>query len=144
MSVTSPLAGKRLVVVDDEGLIRLQIRKCFQSSEAVIVGEARSAEEGLAVILRERPDLVLMDISLPGMDGLTATRQLLAELPMRVVIMTAYGLEEYRVRAQQAGACGYLVKPLTAARLVAELERCLSLPLSAISGQSGQGAPEMT
>ncbi len=125
-SVSPLLAGKRIVIVEDEPLIRMLIHQILTRAGLLVVGHANSAEEGIPLILRERPDLVTMDITLGGMDGIEATRRVTAVCPTRVVMMSAYSREFCQHLAFGAGACGYIVKPFTTGTVIGELERCSS------------------
>jgi YesN/AraC family two-component response regulator len=123
-SVSTLLAGKRIVTIEDEGIIQMQLRKILPVAGLLLVGQAMSGEEGLELIFREKPDLVLMDISLPGMDGIEATRRVMDQSPTLVVIISALPAAHYEQRTKEAGACGYIEKPITADILIAELEQC--------------------
>ncbi|MCW3051209.1 MAG: Hpt sensor hybrid histidine kinase [Chthonomonadales bacterium] len=118
------LAGKRIVIVEDEGITQMQLRRSLTRSGLVVVGTASTAESGIEVVLRERPDLVLMDIRMPGeFDGLEGARRILAQYQVCIVMLTAYAVEEYRERAREIGACGYLLKPVIAETLLDLLEQ---------------------
>lgn len=119
----SPLAGKRIVTVEDEGITQLQLRKALTVAGLIVVGQARNGEEGVELILREKPDLATMDINMPGMDGLEATRQVMEQDATCVLILTSYNDEEHRHRAEEVNACGYALKPITSEALIAALER---------------------
>ncbi len=120
---TTVLAGKRVVIVEDEGITQLQLRKILTREGLNVVGAAMSGSEGVAVILREQPDLVLMDIQMPGAyDGLEAARRILAERSVCIVMLTAFSDERYRDQARQVGACGYVVKPVDKETLLPQLE----------------------
>jgi DNA-binding NarL/FixJ family response regulator len=104
----------RVVLVDDQALVRAGFRALLDAQDDVeVVGEAGDGGEGLAVTRRTRPDVVLMDIRMPGVDGLAATRSI-GEDPaldgVRVVILTTFELDEYVFEAIRAGASGFLVK----------------------------------
>ena len=118
----SPLAGKRIVTVEDESITQLQLRKVLTRAGLVVVGQAMNGRDGVELILREKPDLVTMDITMPIMDGLEATRQVMEKDQTCVVIVTAYTNDEYRDKAAAVGASGYVVKPITASSLLPALE----------------------
>ncbi|MEE2815969.1 MAG: response regulator transcription factor [Actinomycetota bacterium] len=102
----------RVVLVDDQALFRAGVRMLVSSQlDMDVVGEAGDGREALEVIGRTRPDVVLMDIRMPVMDGLTATAELLAQPdPPRVVMLTTFDLDEAAARAIQQGASGFLLK----------------------------------
>jgi DNA-binding NarL/FixJ family response regulator len=111
----------RIVLVDDQALVRGGFRSILDRQEDIdVVGEAGSGEEALAVCARERPHLVCMDIRMPGMDGIEATRRLMREeSPPRVLVLTTFDLDAYVYEALRAGASGFLVKDAPPERLVA-------------------------
>ncbi|QMU97334.1 response regulator transcription factor [Microbacterium esteraromaticum] len=102
----------RVVLVDDQALFRAGVRMLVSSQPDMdVVGEAGDGREALEVIARTRPDVVLMDIRMPVMDGLTATAEVLAQPdPPRVVMLTTFDLDEAAARAIQQGASGFLLK----------------------------------
>jgi YesN/AraC family two-component response regulator len=118
----SPLAGKRIVTVEDEGITQLQLRKALTVAGLIVVGQAMNGEEAIELVRREKPDLVTMDINMPVMDGLEATRQIMAEEETCVVILTSYNDEEHRHQALEAHACGYALKPISSDSLITALE----------------------
>ena len=111
----------RVVVADDQPLVRAGLRSLLEGEDGVIVvGEARDGEEALACVRRHRPDVVLMDIRMPVLDGLAATRRLLADgSGTRVLVLTTFDLDEYVFDALRAGASGFLLKDATAEDLLA-------------------------
>jgi DNA-binding NarL/FixJ family response regulator len=119
----------RVAVVDDHALIRGSFRVLInQAPDLTVVGEASTGDEAVELTARERPDVVLMDIQMPGMDGIEATRSIVAgdhEQGSRVLILTTFELDEYVYGALRAGASGFLLKDtppadlLTAIRIVA-------------------------
>lgn len=122
-SPPSPLAGKRIVTVEDESITQLQLRKVLTRAGLIVVGQAMNGKEAVELILREKPDLVTMDITMPVMDGLEATRQIMEHDQTCVIIVTAYTNEEYRQKAEEVGASGYVVKPIAASSLIPALEQ---------------------
>jgi DNA-binding NarL/FixJ family response regulator len=133
------MAGDRLIRValaDDQLLVRAGFRALLDSEEGVeVVGEASTGEELLALVRRVPVDVVLMDIRMPGGDGLWATEQIAADpglAGVRVVIVTTFELDEYVARAVRAGASGFLVKDtepvdlIRAVRVVASGDALLS------------------
>jgi DNA-binding NarL/FixJ family response regulator len=124
----------RVLLVDDDALVRAGLRMILSSSEEVeIVGEAVDGSEVLAAVRTHRPDVVLMDIRMPEMDGITATatlRRLAA--PPHVIVLTTFQADEHVLRALRAGADGFLLKDtapaelINAVRLVAAGEAMLS------------------
>ncbi|WP_413449994.1 response regulator transcription factor [Georgenia phoenicis] len=110
----------RVVVVDDDALVRTGLRLMLGGSDVVeLVGEAGDGHEGLAVVERERPDVVLMDIRMPGLDGLAATRRLTERgSSARVIVLTTFDTDEMVLTALRHGAAGFLLKDTPPARLV--------------------------
>jgi DNA-binding NarL/FixJ family response regulator len=110
----------RVVLVDDQALVRGGFRSILDRQPDIdVVGEAGSGEEALEVCARVRPDVVCMDIRMPGMDGIQATRRLLQEeQPPRVLVLTTFDLDGYVYDALRAGASGFLVKDAPPERLV--------------------------
>ena len=114
----------KVLLVDDSSTIRKWVRAEVESnSQLEVVGEAGSGEEALEQARRLQPDLVLMDIGLPGMNGLEATRRLRAEWPaLKVVILTIHSDPEYALQARRWGACGYLLKTAASLELASALQ----------------------
>lgn len=121
LAASFSLRGRRGVIVEDEGLTQLQLKKILRSVGVQVVGIAGNGQEAVEIVLRERPDFVLMDIKMPIMDGLAASERILAEYSTCIVMLTAFSEEEYRRKAQTLGACGYILKPITSETLVPEL-----------------------
>jgi DNA-binding NarL/FixJ family response regulator len=109
----------RILLVDDHPVVRLGLRGMLDAeSDLTVVGEASSGPAGVAVTLAERPDIVLMDLRMPGGDGVAATEQILDQVPgTRVIVLTTYETDRDILRAIEAGACGYLLKDATPAEL---------------------------
>ena len=115
------LSGKRVVVVEDEGITQLQLQKILRSAGAEIVGAARDGREAVSIVLRERPDIVLMDVQMPVMNGLDAAEQILRAMPVCIAMLTANSDQDSVQRAACIGAAGYIIKPVTAATLLPQL-----------------------
>ncbi|SEM43722.1 response regulator transcription factor [Streptacidiphilus jiangxiensis] len=110
----------RVVIADDQELIRTGFRLILTSRGIDVVGEAADGVEAVAAARRLRPDVVLMDIRMPNLDGLEAARRILAHDPScRVLMLTTFDLDRYVYAALAAGASGFLLKDVTAAHLAA-------------------------
>jgi DNA-binding NarL/FixJ family response regulator len=112
----------RVVIADDQQLVRAGFRKILESEDGIeVIAEACNGLEAIAAARRLQPDVVLMDIRMPDLDGLAATRQLLRDDPgrARVVILTTFDLDEYVYEALHAGASGFLLKDSPPEQLVA-------------------------
>lgn len=102
---------KTLIVDDDARFTRYISNFLATESEIEIVGKAADGEEAILKTRSLKPDLILMDIRMPGMNGLEATKLLKKEMPgLKVIILTVYDMDEYRQAAKAAGAVGYIVK----------------------------------
>lgn len=104
----------RVVLVDDQPLVREGLRALLDRAEDItVVGEAADAAAGVALVRRERPDVVLMDVRMPGGDGIEATRRIAADPELRhvhVVVLTTFDTDEHLFDAVRAGAAGFLLK----------------------------------
>jgi DNA-binding NarL/FixJ family response regulator len=116
--MTAPL---RVVVADDQALVRTGFRMILTEDGIEVVGEATNGAEAIEAVRRTRPDVVLMDIRMPEMDGLEATRRILtgASREPRVIMLTTFDLDHYVYAALSAGASGFLLKDVTPEHLVA-------------------------
>jgi two-component system, response regulator PdtaR len=101
----------RILVAEDETIIRLDLREILERAGFEVCAEARDGEEAVQLALSEEPDLAILDVKMPRLDGIEAARRILGERPIPIVILTAYGQEELVSRAVEAGVFGYLVKP---------------------------------
>jgi response regulator NasT len=101
----------RILVAEDETIIRLDLRDLLERAGFEVCAEARDGEEAVALARSEHPDLAIMDVKMPRLDGIEAARRILDENPIPIVMLTAYGQEELVSRAVEAGVFGYLVKP---------------------------------
>ena len=118
-------APPRVVIADDQMLVRSGFRLILNTGGIEVVGEAADGKEAVAEVLRHRPDVVLMDIRMPEMDGLEATRRILASPPaqdVRIIILTTFDLDQYVYAALAAGASGFLLKDVSPEHLVAAVQ----------------------
>jgi DNA-binding NarL/FixJ family response regulator len=110
-----------VVIADDQPMVRAGLRSLLEGEDdVVVVGEAVDGEQALHAVRRHRPDVVLMDIRMPNLDGLEATRRLVTEgSAAKVLVLTTFDLDEYVFDALRAGASGFLLKDATAEELIA-------------------------
>jgi AmiR/NasT family two-component response regulator len=101
----------RILVAEDETIIRLDLVAMLDRAGLDVCAEARDGDEAVALAREHEPDLAIMDVKMPGLDGIEAARRILDERPIPIVMLTAYGQEELVNRAVEAGVFGYLVKP---------------------------------
>jgi two-component system, response regulator PdtaR len=101
----------RVLVAEDETIIRLDLRDLLERSGFEVCAEARDGEEAVELARSERPDVAIMDVKMPKLDGIEAARRILDDRPIPIVMLTAYGQDELVSRAVEAGVFGYLVKP---------------------------------
>lgn len=118
---TSPSAAVRVLIVDDQSLIRLGFRMVLEAADGIeVVGEAGDGAEAIEATARLRPDVVLMDVRMPGVDGIEATATIARDHPgARVLVLTTFDLDEYAFGALRAGAGGFLLKDAGRDELVA-------------------------
>ncbi len=111
----------RLVIADDQGMVRAGFRSLLDAEpDLEVVGEASDGEQAVEVVSRLRPDVTLMDIRMPVLDGIAATRAILdASVPTKVLVLTTFDLDEYVFEALRAGASGFLLKDAPAEDLAA-------------------------
>ena len=128
VSATRAGSTKRLVIVDDHDLARAGLASLLSTDPRLhIVGEATTGREALAVCRHLRPDLVLMDVRIPDLDGLAATRAIKQECPgTSVIIVTMHENADYLVEAVRAGAAGYVLKGASKQELVSTVSRVLA------------------
>jgi two-component system, response regulator PdtaR len=101
----------RVLIAEDETIIRLDLRDLLERSGFEVCAEARDGEEAVDLARSSRPDVAIMDVKMPKLDGIEAARRILDERPIPIVMLTAYGQDELVGRAVEAGVFGYLVKP---------------------------------
>ncbi len=123
--IETPTA-RRVVVAEDESLIRMDIVEILRDNGFDVVGEAADGEAAVALAMELRPDLVIMDVKMPKMDGISAADKLNKEHIAPVVLLTAFSQKELVERATEAGALAYVVKPFTPNDLLPAIEIALS------------------
>jgi two-component system, response regulator PdtaR len=111
----------RILIAEDEAIIRLDLRSLLGANGFDVCGEARDGEEAVALARSLEPDVAIMDVKMPRLDGIDAARKILEERPIPIVMLTAYGQEELVSRALEAGVFGYLVKPFREQDLLAAI-----------------------
>lgn len=112
----------RILIVDDQSLVRAGFRLILESQpDFEVIGEAADGDDAVAVAKRLRPDVVLMDVRMPRLDGLEATRRIVGDGAggCRIVMLTTFDLDQYVYSALAAGACGFLLKDVTPDQLIA-------------------------
>jgi response regulator NasT len=121
----SPAPRPRLVVAEDQALIRLDLERLLDVAGFDVVGSARDGQEAVALALELLPDLVVLDVKMPRLDGVEAARQILADRFVPIVMLTAYGYGELISRAVDAGVVGFVVKPFKESALIEALHEAL-------------------
>jgi len=123
--VTSP-AAKRVLIAEDEALIRLDLKEMLQESGYDVVGEAADGQQAIDLTEKHRPDLVILDVKMPGLDGISAAEQIVGAGTAPVIMLTAFSQRDLVERAAEAGAMAYLVKPFDKSDLVPAIEVAIS------------------
>lgn len=127
----------RILLVDDEALIRMGLRVMLHDLGYEVVGEAADGQEAIEKAAALAPDLVIMDIKMPGMDGLEATRRIMAAHPVPIIVLTAYNQQSLVAEAAEAGVLAYLMKPLREADIepAIEVARARFVELASLRGR---------
>jgi two-component system, response regulator PdtaR len=135
----------RIVVADDEAIIRLDLKKMIEEMGHTVVGEAADGQKALDLVRSLRPDVVVMDIKMPIMDGLDAAKIISAEKIAPVILLTAYSQKDLIDRAKEAGVFAYLVKPFKEADLVPAIEVAIAryLEFQEMESQAGDLADKL-
>ena len=115
-----------VVIAEDEALIRLDLKEMLEEEGYVVAGEVGDGAAAVDLAQKLRPDLVIMDVKMPGLDGISAAEQISAQRLAPVVILTAFSQRDLVRRASDAGALAYLIKPFTKADLVPAIEVAVS------------------
>ena len=116
---------KRVVIAEDEAIIRLDLREMLEEEGYEVVAETGRGDEAVELVAKHSPDLCIFDIKMPGMDGLSAARQVCSDRQTAVVILTAFSQRHLIEQARDAGVLSYLVKPFQPEELVSAIEVAL-------------------
>jgi two-component system, response regulator PdtaR len=128
-----------VLIAEDEALIRLDLREMLEEEGYVVAGEASDGDTAVQLAEQLKPDLVIMDVKMPGLDGISAAERITASHIAPVVILTAFSQRDLVQRASEAGAMAYLIKPFTKADLVPAIEVAASrfAEMAALSTEVG-------
>jgi AmiR/NasT family two-component response regulator len=116
----------RVVIAEDEAIVRLDLKEILEEEGYEVVGETGRGDEAVALVRERRPDLAILDVKMPGIDGLSAARVITGEHLAAVLVLTAFSQRNLIEEARDAGALAYLVKPFQAADLVPAIEVALA------------------
>ncbi|WP_283133509.1 ANTAR domain-containing response regulator [Rhizohabitans arisaemae] len=117
---------RRVVIAEDEALIRLDLKEMLEEDGYTVVGEAGDGATAVRLAVELRPDLVILDVKMPVLDGISAAEQITADRVAPCLILTAFSQRDLVERARDAGAMAYLVKPFTKSDLVPAIEMAVS------------------
>ena len=127
MSAERPVGARtRVVVAEDEAIIRLDLKETLTTEGYEVVADTGRGDQALALVQELRPDVAILDIKMPGNDGLAVARAITDERLCAVLVLTAFSQRELVAQAAQAGVLAYLVKPFAAGELVAAIEIALA------------------
>jgi response regulator NasT len=115
----------RVVIAEDEAIIRLDLKETLEEEGYEVVAETTRGDEAVELVKQHEPDLAILDIKMPGLDGLSAAREIAGERRAAVLILTAFSQRDLIEQARDAGALAYLVKPFQRSELVPALEVAL-------------------
>jgi response regulator NasT len=123
---TADRARPRVVIAEDEAIIRLDLRELLEEEGYEVVGETGRGDEAIELVRDQVPDLVILDVKMPGLDGLSAARHIASERLAAVLILTAFSQRDLIERARDAGALAYLVKPFQKSELIPAIELAMA------------------
>src|SRR3954447_19995929 len=124
-STEESLVPIRVVFAEDEAIIRLDLKETLQEQGYEVVGETGRGDEAVELVREHRPDLAILDIKMPGMDGLSAAREIAGERLAAVLILTAFSQRDLIEEPRDAGALAYLVKPFQTSEIIPAIEVAL-------------------
>ena len=117
--------GARVVIADDEAIIRLDLKEILEEAGFDVVAEAGRGDEAVELIALHTPDLAILDVKMPGLDGIEAARRVVAEHDVAVLLLTAFSQRDLIEQAREAGVSAYLVKPFRKAELIPAVQAAL-------------------
>jgi response regulator NasT len=120
------LVKRRVVIAEDEAIIRLDLKEMLEEEGYAVVGEAGDGQRAVELVEEHRPDLVVLDVKMPVLDGITAAEQIAEKRLAPVLMLTAFSQRELVERARDAGAMAYLVKPFQKSDLIPAIEMAVS------------------
>ena len=112
----------RVVIAEDEAIIRLDLKELLEEEGYEVVGETGRGDEAIELVRQTKPDIAILDIKMPGMDGLSAARHISSERLAAVLVLTAFSQRDLIDQAREAGALAYLVKPFQKSDLIPAIE----------------------
>lgn len=113
---------KKILIVEDESIIRMDFKILLEKHGYNVIAEAKDGDKAIEMAFEHKPDLILMDIKMPKIDGLKASKVIGDQLDLPIIIITAYSQKKFVEKAQQDNIVGYLVKPVTEANLIPAVE----------------------
>ena len=142
---TDATARPRILIAEDEAIIRLDLKEMLEEEGIDVVAEASDGEAAIRLATEHRPDLVILDIKMPGMDGLTAAERIISEGLGAVLILTAFSQKDLVQRAADAGAMGYLVKPFQKSDLMPAIDVALArhAELTAVKAEASDASEQL-
>jgi AmiR/NasT family two-component response regulator len=117
---------RRVVIAEDEAIIRLDLKEILESEGYEVVGEAARGDDALEMVKETKPDLAILDIKMPGMDGIEVARRVVGEHGIPVLILTAFSQRNLIEEARDAGVSAYLVKPFQSGEIVPAIEAAMA------------------
>jgi AmiR/NasT family two-component response regulator len=137
--------GARVVIAEDEAIIRLDLKEILEAEGYEVVGETGRGDEAVELVTSQQPDLAILDVKMPGLDGIEAARRITADRKVAVLILTAFSQRNLIEDARDAGVSAYLVKPFQRSELVPAIEVALARfeEFRAIEEEHGRLADEV-